>query len=94
MDETEARTILRQHIDGYRSKGYRALVNLIGEVKAFQTCGASGKEYAIEIDVMWDGGPGGDVRVIGSIDDQTLRGSIAPLSEDFILSADGTFVDE
>lgn len=94
MDEAEARKILRRHIDGYRSRSYRDLVKLIGEVNAFQTLGESGTEYAVEIEVMWDGARGGDVRVIGSIDDQTLLRSISPLSEDFILGADGTFVDE
>jgi len=43
---------------------------------------------------MWDSVQGGDVRVIGSIDDKTLLRSISPLSEDFILRANGTFVDE
>lgn len=94
MDKTEARKILRRYVDEYRIRSYRDLVNLIGEVNVFQTRGASGCEYAVEIEVMWDGVQEGDVRVIGSIDDQTLLNSISPLSQDFILRANGTFVDE
>ena len=94
MDKVEARKLLQQEIRWYRGKSYHELVNLVGEVNAFQIRGESGTAYTVEIEVRWDGARGGNVRVIGSIDDQTFRGSFAPLSEDYILNADGKFVDE
>jgi hypothetical protein len=42
---------------------------------------------------VWDDRTGGDLRVIGSIDDGGWR-AFRPLSSDFIVRPDGTFVGE
>lgn len=55
--------------------------------------GASGAAYQFEIEVFWDDKPGGDVRVMGSIDDGGLR-AFLPLCEAFIMSPSGRFVGE
>jgi hypothetical protein len=45
--------------------------------------GESGAEYQVLIQVHWDGKRGGDIRVIGLIDDGGWR-AFVPLSADFI----------
>lgn len=94
MNKVEASDILRRTMKRYREKTYVELSSGVGEVVAFQIVGDSGCEYTVELEVMWDHHPYGNIRVIGSIDDQTLRHALAPMCEDFILSTDGTFVGE
>jgi hypothetical protein len=49
--------------------------------------------YQIEIEVFWDNQRGGNVRVMGSIDDGGWR-AFMPLTRDFIKAPDGSFVSE
>ena len=53
----------------------------------------AGREYQTEVNVLWDDRPGGNIRVIGSIDDGGLR-AFAPLTDSFIKAPDGSFVGE
>jgi len=59
----------------------------------YDITGPSGVEYQIEIGAFWDGKKCGDVRVMGSIDDQGWS-VYCPLTEDFIKAPDGSFVGE
>ncbi len=93
MDNLEAAAVLRGHLDGYRRRAYSELVGLRGRPETADLQGASGSRYQIEVEVHWDGQPGGAVRVLGSIDDGGLR-SFRPISQDFILAPDGKFVGE
>jgi len=49
--------------------------------------------YQIEIQVFWDSWPGGNVRVMGAVDDGGWRAFI-PVSRGFIMAPDGSFVGE
>ena len=94
MDKLEAAKILQDHISRFRAKPYAELATLIGNVQVHDATGTSGADYTLEFDVLWDGDPKGDIRVIGAIDDGTFPSAFSPLSDDFILSPDGTFVGE
>lgn len=72
---------------------YSELVGLRGRPQTAELRGASGNSYQVEVEIHWDGHPGGAVRVLGSIDDGGLR-SFRPISQDFILASDGRFVGE
>ncbi|MCL4502142.1 MAG: hypothetical protein M1438_09825 [Deltaproteobacteria bacterium] len=50
-----------------------------------ETAGDSGAVYQIEWQVFWDAQPGGDIRVLVSIDDGSLARSIIPLSTSFLV---------
>jgi len=54
----------------------------------YKVVGPSGTEYQIEILVTWDHRPNGDVRVLGSIDDGTLRGAFKPVCSDLLVGPD------
>jgi hypothetical protein len=43
---------------------------------------------------MWDSHPGGNLRVMAGIDDGGFISAFAPLTDDFILSPSGEFLDE
>jgi hypothetical protein len=72
---------------------YRDFVARIGSDDHVTVVGGSGAEYQLEVQVFWDQKTGGNVRVIGSIDDGGLR-AFFPLTNSFITAPDGTFVGE
>ena len=93
MDNEEARAILKTKLAEYRARSYADLVARVGELEVCEANGASGATYQMEIDVFWDGEPGGDIRVMGGIDDGGLRAAFSPLCEDLAMSPDGSCVD-
>ena len=93
MDNVEAKSLLASHLRSYRDRSYAELVALIGSVQVAQLAGAGGVEYQVEINFSWDDRTGGNLRVMGSIDDGGWR-ALIPLCEDFIMAPDGTFIGE
>lgn len=93
MDRAEALKVLSEEMERYRKRSYEELKTLIGKVDAYETKAVSGTAYQLEIQVFWDGKPGGDLRVIGSIDDGGWR-AFVPLTDDFILTPQGEFIGE
>ena len=90
MDKPEARAIIQAHLAKYREWPYDELVSLIG-AEPFRAEIAEGNVvYQVEVEVVWDGDQGGDVRVFGSIDDGGWR-AFVPLCESFIKASDGSF---
>ena len=55
--------------------------------------GEEGRPYQLEAQAFWDSGKGGDVRVMVAADDGGWR-AFKPLTGDFIMRPDGSFVDE
>ena len=93
MDKQEAKRVLKDQLVPYRSLGYERLRRLLNEQDVFEVTGASGTVYQVEIQAVWEGRKGGDLRVRASIDDKGWR-AFAPVISDFIVRPDGTFVDE
>jgi len=93
MDLDEAKQVILSELEPYREKSYSELISLMDEIYTYEKKGPSGVEYQIEIQLMWDGEKGGDVRAMGNIDDGGLR-AFLPLSECFIKSPLGIFIDE
>jgi len=88
MNIDEATAIVRQELTKYRSRPYIELCRLVDtRLPSLAVKGASGAEYQVMIQIHWDGRRGGDIRVIGLIDDGGWRAFI-PLSEGFITGPD------
>lgn len=94
MNTEEARSLLAQHLNGYRTRSYADLVSLIDEAGCGEISSLSGLQYQLELVVLWDDAPGGNIRVMLSIDDGTFRAAFKPLTESFIKAPDGAFVGE
>ena len=94
MNDQEALQILEEVLSEFRQESDEQLVNRIGPSSpvVLERAGAGGP-YQLEILFEWDGQPGGDVRVIGSIDDGGWR-AFAPLTRSFIKAAGGSEVGE
>ena len=108
MDTEEAKAILRERLQPYRNKTYVELRRLIGaEPDTYLAAGPGGEKYQVEIEVIWDDKPNGDIRVCGTIDEfphkplfwkiPVLRWIpiyVSSVGEDFILSREGKFAPQ
>ncbi len=93
MDSQEARTIVAKELRRYRARSYQELQRLLKEHDHLEVRGPSGVSYQLEVEAVWDDRPGRNLRVFGHIDDGGLR-AVAPLTEDFIMAPDGSFIGE
>jgi hypothetical protein len=93
MDNREATALLRDHLAAYRRRSYHDLVALLDMPQVAELRGPSGATYQLEVMVHWDDRPGGALRVLGSVDNGGWR-ALKPLTDDFILAPNGTFVGE
>lgn len=94
MNNDEALALLKQQLEQHRQASYQALADRIGADEwRTDVRGSSGADYQVEVLCLWDDQPGGNVRVIGAIDDGGWR-AFAPLSDSFVVDADGRFIGE
>ena len=93
MNNAEAVAVLHDYLQRYRQRSYGELIALLGKPQVAELTGPSGATYQLEATVDWDNRPGEALRVIGSVDDGGGR-SVKPLTNDFILAPDGTFIGE
>ena len=96
MDEAEAKSILNAELSRLRQLTFAQLMErYLDETEAFEVKAASGAEYQIEVEAFWDDPrkPGENLRVMAAIDDGRGWRSISPLTDDFIMTPEGTFLD-
>jgi len=61
MDEDTARSILSAALQEYRGRPYQALAGIAGQVDVREVRAPDGTCYQLELEVLWDGRPGGAV---------------------------------
>lgn len=93
MNKSEAKKVIAEELDAYRAKSYGELVELVGSPIAYEKAAASGSRYQVEIQVLWDSQPDGDIRIVGSVNDGGWR-AFFPLTDDFVKSPSEEFVGE
>ena len=93
MNKDEARSLLRPIVAGLRAQSRVELLKLLDLPESFTVTASSGTDYQIEVDAVWDRKPDGDLRVMVLIDDGGWS-AFRPMSDDFIVAPDGTFVGE
>ena len=91
MDKVEAYMIIQEELDAYKKKPYSYLVSLIDDPTTKEVRSESSTLYQVEIQVIWDGKDKENIRVIGSIDNMSWY-SFSPMTEDFIMSPNGSMV--
>jgi hypothetical protein len=93
MNVKEAEAELARVMSDYRSKPYGFWESQIGEGPiVLETAAETGNEYQVEIEALWDGPPGGDIRVLFGIDDGGWR-AFCPLTRDFVITEEGHCVE-
>jgi hypothetical protein len=85
MDNTEARQVLQQRMEKYKSLTYDELSGMVGHDEHFWVTASSGKKYQLQVQVLWDGRDKETVRVVGSVDDAGIR-AFVPLNDSFLVS--------
>ena len=93
MDKGEAQGLLGEQIGRLRKLSYEDLRERLDQPETFELPGPSGKTYQLEVQAFWDGPRDQNLRVMVSIDDGGWR-AFAPLSSDFIIAPNGSFVGE
>lgn len=93
MDTVEARRVLDQWLARLRAVPYQELAARVGSVSNDEIARDSERSWQVEVEVLWDDKPDGDVRVMVAIDDGGLR-AFVPLTGEFIKSPSGQFVGE
>lgn len=94
MNKGEARKLLAKELEGWRQRPYAELASLVhGDPVTGEVQSEAGNRYQYEIQVFWDRKPGGDIRVLGAIDDGGIR-AFFPLTHDFIVATNGDFIGE
>ena len=76
--------LLRSLVE-YLRCSYEKLRAMIGDAKNFDAVGRSGTQYQIEVDFVWDDQPGGNIRILGAIDDGGWR-ACCPLGYSALVS--------
>jgi hypothetical protein len=94
MTNEEARRLLARELEVFRRESYADLVRRIdADPVVYERDGSGSTRYQLEIQVLWDGPRGGDVRVMGSVDDGGLW-AFVPLTRSFIKTADESVIGE
>ena len=94
MDKLEARRLAQEWVDDLRRRSYGELRDTFLRKPDCQEITAdSGIAYQRETEAYWDGRKGGHLRVTVSVDDGGWR-SFCPVTDDFIIAPDGSFVGE
>jgi hypothetical protein len=93
MSREIARAIIEDRLKKLRKFSYEELVKLVGQIPCDRIDGPDGEEYQVEIETRWDSKIGGDIRVIVAVDGPGIS-NLKPLTADFIVSADGSFIGE
>jgi len=92
MDKPEASAILATEVQKLRKRPYCDLVRrLLDKQETFEVTAASGVRYQIELQAFWDDKRAKNLRLIGAIDDGGWS-SYLPLTDNFIVAPDGSFV--
>ena len=93
MNKVEALIVLQGQLRPWRERPWAQLREEVSQSHRFEVTGESGTWYQGEIQVFWDDKPDGAIRVMASIDDGGWR-ALVPLTDDFIVAPDGTFIGE
>jgi hypothetical protein len=91
MDGAEAKSILAKELAEFAARPYDKLVLLIDNPDVKNVGGYSGENYQIEFEVFWDSKPGGNLRIMASIDDGGWR-AFMPITDSLIVKPDGTLL--
>lgn len=93
MNEQITHALINAELTRLRALPYSQLVSAIGKPETFNRVTEDGKSYQLEVETVWDGKKREDVRVIVAADDGGIR-ALKPLTGDFIMRPDGSFVGE
>ena len=94
MKKTAFQSLLAPIVAEYRQRSYEFwLPHVEAEPITFEFVADDGTDCQVEINVFRDDKPDCDIRVMFAIDDGGWRACV-PVTDDFVIAHDGTFVGE
>jgi hypothetical protein len=94
MNKVEARAVLTAEMESLRQLSYQQLVErLLDRVETLEVLSEPGTRYQVELQGVWDARPDDVLRILGSVDDGGWS-AFVPLTDDFLIAPDGSFVGE
>jgi hypothetical protein len=93
LDTVAAQKVLDKWVAKLRLVPYRELASRVGSVTTDDVARDGERSWQLEVQVLWDDEPNGNVRVMVSIDDGGLR-AFVPMTNDFIKAPSGEFIGE
>jgi len=93
MDTVAAKKVLHGWVAKLRTVPYRELASRVDSVTTDEVVRDSERSWQLEVQVLLDDEPDGNIRVVVSIDDGGLR-AFVPITESFVKSPTGDFVGE
>ncbi|HKQ86759.1 MAG TPA: hypothetical protein VJS43_08320 [Candidatus Acidoferrales bacterium] len=91
MDRGVARRLVDKEMERLRRLSYEEFLKLLDKPSTTALKGPDGRAYQMETQAFWDSKPGGNIRVMVSVDDGEFFSAVKPLTGDFIISPDGSF---
>jgi hypothetical protein len=91
MDTVAARKVLNAWLAKLRAVPYRELAARVDSVTNDEVARDSERSWQLEVQVLWDDEPNGNIRVTASIDDGGLR-AFVPMTDGFVKTPSGEFV--
>ena len=91
MDTVAARKVLNAWLAKLRAVPYRELAARVDSVTNDEVARDSERSWQLEVQVLWDDEPGGNIRVTASIDDGGLR-AFVPMTDGFVKTPSGDIV--
>lgn len=91
MDRAEAQSILAKELTEFADRHYDKLIASITHAAVKNVVDEPGANYQIEIKVLWDSMPNGNLRIMASIDDAGWRACF-PLTDSLIMKPDGALL--
>jgi len=91
MNKVITHGLIMRELGALKTCPYQSLQELIGKPMSKNVIGPDGKEYQLSVEAVWDGDPGGDLRVIVSVDDKGWK-ALFPINSSFIMSPTGEVV--
>jgi hypothetical protein len=93
MDRIEAAILLQEFLQELKSRSFLELQEFLSNPVCIEKQGKSGLVYQIEYEAVWDFEPGGNLRLIASIDDGGLLSALMPVMSAFLVTPIGEVVD-
>ena len=94
VNRAEAERVAEDIAGRYRASPREELLRLIDKQESFEVDAPSGNRYQLEVTAVWDDRERNNLRVSIAVDDGGIVSAISPLTVDFIVAPDGTFVGE
>ena len=93
VDKHKAAEVAGEELSSYRALSYDELVSKIGYAESFERISETGEPYQIEVDFHFDDSKEQNIRVVAMVS-YSWWTDFSPVSSDFIMAPDGSFVGE